>query len=74
VVSLALRVCGKTSEQSQFSLLNADRAPFELVFSVSAAQSTDFRPFALLGLPDSGLMGTPLGNHLFMVTQPPSPA
>jgi hypothetical protein len=44
-----------------------------VLFSVIQRVGTpDFRRCALLAPPDRGLMATPLGNHLFMVTPLPS--
>ena len=55
-----------------FPSQRADRAPFGLIFSMSAAQTPDFIRLAPLGLPDRRRLATPLGNHLFM--PPPVPA
>ena len=43
-----------------------------LFSAIQRVGAPDFRRCDLLGPPDRGLMATPLGNHLFMVTLLPS--
>ena len=65
-----IRSLRKPPEKPRYFLLRADRAPFGLVFSVSAAQNSRIQHFALQEMFDRSRLGTPLSNHQFM--PPPS--